>query len=108
LPKSVFPDINLIHGATLHVRVWGVTAGVGVSLCVTETILIWQNKGVLTTQTIENDIREHVWDIAQSMSFVNKQVAGPNQWDFLNDHCITWTSNLVSKRPLRKPYMALS
>jgi len=40
------------------------------------------------------------------MSMVNKQGAGPDQWDLLIDCCVTRISDLESKRPLWKWYMA--
>ena len=66
---------------------------------------IWQDKGGLTTQRIDNRVRERVWEIAQSMSIINKQGAGPKQWDLLLDHCVTGLSDLESKSPLWKQYM---
>ena len=91
---------------TLKVRVWAENAGVGVSQWAAETMGISQDKGGLTTQWIDNDVREHVWEIAQSMSIINEHGAGPEQWDLLIDRCITHISDLPSKRPLRKRYMA--
>ena len=67
---------------------------------------IWQDEGGLTTQRIDNKVRERIWEIAQSMSFINKQGAGPEQWDLLTDCCITRISELESKWPLWKWYMA--
>jgi len=91
---------------TLQVRVWAENTGVGVSQWAAETIGIWQNKCGLTTQRIDNKVREHVWEIAQSMSIINKQGASPEQWDILIDRCVTRISDLVSKRPLWNRYMA--
>jgi len=91
---------------TLQVRVWAENTGVGASQWAAETMGIWQDKGGLTTQRIDNKVRECVWEIAQSMSIVNKQGAGPEQWDHLIDHCVTPISDLESKRPLWKRYMA--
>jgi hypothetical protein len=67
---------------------------------------IWQDKGGLATQRMDNKVRVHVWEIAQSMSIINKQGAGPKQWDLLIDHCVTRISELESKRPLWERYMA--
>jgi len=67
---------------------------------------IWQDKGGLTTQWIDNKVRERMWEIAQSMSIINKQGAGPEQWDLLIDRCVTGISELESKRLLGKWYMA--
>jgi len=50
---------------------------------------IWQDKGGLTTQQIDNKVRERVWEIAQSMSIINKQGPSPEQWDLLIDRCVT-------------------
>jgi len=91
---------------TLQVRVRAENAGVGVSQWAAETMGIWQVKGGLTTQRIDNKVREHVWEIAKSMSIINDQGAGPEQWDLLIDHCLTQISDLESKRPLWKRYMA--
>jgi len=91
---------------TLQVRVWAENAGVGVSQWAAETMGIWQDKGGLATQRIDNEVRERIWEIAQSMIIINKQGAGPEQWDLLIDHCITRISELESKRPLWKQYMA--
>jgi len=40
------------------------------------------------------------------MSIINKQDAGPEQWDLLIDHRVTGISDLQSKRLLWKWYMA--
>jgi hypothetical protein len=40
------------------------------------------------------------------MSIINKQGAGPEQWDLLIDHCVTRISELESKRPRWEWYMA--
>jgi len=62
--------------------------------------------GGLTTQRIDNTVVERIWEIAQSLSIINKQGAGPGQWDLLIDCCVTPISDLVSKRLLWKRYMA--
>jgi len=64
---------------TLQVRVWAENAGVGVSQWLAETMGIWQDEGGLTTQRIDNKVRECVWEITQSMSIINKQGTGPVQ-----------------------------
>ena len=91
---------------TLQVLVWADNAGVGVSQWAAETMGIWQDKGGLTTQRIDNKVREHVWEIAQSMSIMNKQGVSPKQWNLLIDRWVTRISELESKRPLWKRYMA--
>jgi hypothetical protein len=91
---------------TLQVRVWAENASVGVSQWAAETMGIWQDKGGLTIQRMENKVREHVWEIAQSMSLINTQDAGPEQWDLLINRCVTRISELESKRPRWKRYMA--
>jgi len=91
---------------TVQVRAWAENAGVGVSQRATESIEIWQDKGGLTTQWINNKVRECIWEIAQSMSIINKQGAGAEQWHLPIDHCITRISDLESKRPLWDQYMA--
>jgi len=40
------------------------------------------------------------------MSIINKKGAGTEQWDLLIDRCVTRISELESKRPLWKRYMA--
>ena len=61
---------------------------------------IWQDEGGLTTQQMDNKVTEHVWEIAQPTRNINKQGAGPEQWDLLIDCCVTPISKLESKRPL--------
>jgi len=67
---------------------------------------IWLDKGALTKQRIDDKVRERVREIAQSMSIISKQGAGPEQWDLLIDRCIAQISDLQSKRPHWKWYMA--
>jgi len=62
---------------------------------------IWQDKGGVTTQQIDNTMREHGWEIAQSMSKINEQGTSPEQWDLPINHYITEISLLASKRLLR-------
>jgi len=99
-------DANAIQMPTLQVRVWAEHAGVGVSQWAAETMGIWKDIGGLTTQWMDNKVRECVWEIAQSMSIINKQGTSPEQWDLLIDRCVTGISELESKRPLWKRYMA--
>jgi len=91
---------------TLQVHVLAKNACVGVSQWVAETIGIWQDKSGLTTQRIHNEVREHILEIAQSMSIISEQGASPEQWDLLIDRCVNRISDLESKRPLWKQYMA--
>jgi hypothetical protein len=72
LPKSVIADANTIQMPTLQVRVWAENIGVGVSQWAAETMGIWQDKGGLTTQWIDDKVMECVWEISQSMSIINK------------------------------------
>jgi hypothetical protein len=74
---------------TIQAWVWAENTGFGVSQWAAETMGIWQDKGGLTTQWMDNEVRERVWEIAQSMSIINRQGAGPKQWDILNDRCVT-------------------
>jgi len=74
---------------TLQVHIWAENAGVGVSQWAAECMGIWQDKDGLTTQQIHSRVREHIWEIAQSMSIINKQGAGSGQWDLLIDYCVT-------------------
>jgi hypothetical protein len=79
---------------TLQVDVWGKNAGVGVSQWATETMRICQDKGGLTTQRMNNKVRERVWAIAKSMRIINKQGAGLKQWDLLINYCVTRISEM--------------
>jgi hypothetical protein len=60
----------------------------------------------LTTKWIDNQVRECIWEIAQSMSIINKQDASHKQWDLLIDYRVTGISDLASKWPLWKWYMS--
>jgi len=91
---------------TLQVGVWAENAGVGISQWAAETMRIWQDEGGLTTQRMDNKVREHVWEIAQSMSIINRQGASREEWDLLIDRCVTPITELESKRLLWKRYMA--
>jgi hypothetical protein len=106
LPKSVVADANTIQMPTLQVRIWAENADVGVSQWAAAIIGIWQSKGGLTTQQIDIKVRELVWEMAQSISIVNKHGAGPEEWDLLIDRCVTPISNPESIRLLRKQFMA--
>jgi len=64
---------------TLQVRVWVESAGVGVSQLAAETMRNWQDKCGLTTQRIDDKVRERVWEFTQSMRIINKQGASPEQ-----------------------------
>jgi len=83
----------------LQVRVWAENAGVGVSQWAAETIGISQDMGGLTTQRIDNTVSQRIWEVAQSMRFINKQGTGPEQWDLLIDHRITPISDQTSHMP---------
>jgi hypothetical protein len=91
---------------TLQVRIWAENACVGVSQLAAETMGIWQDKGDLTTQRMDNKVRERVWEIAQSMSIINRQGAGPRKWHLLIDCCVIRISEPESTRPLWNRYMA--
>jgi len=67
---------------------------------------IWHDKGSLKTQQIDNKVRERICEIAQSISIMDKDGAGPEQWDRLIECCISQFSDLVSKSPLGQQYMA--
>jgi len=82
---------------TLQVCVMPENAGVGVSHWAAEPMGIWQDKGGLTTQWRDNKVTDCVWEIDQSMSIINRQDAGPEQWDLLIDYCITRICDLVSE-----------
>jgi len=74
---------------TLQVHVWAENASVGVSQWAAETMGIWQDKGGLPTQQIDNKASERVWEITQFMRIINKQGAGPKEWDLVIDCCVT-------------------
>jgi hypothetical protein len=74
---------------TLQVRVCAENTGVGVSQWAAEPKGIWQDKGGLAIQRMDNTLRDHNLEIAQSMIIINMQGTGPKQWDLLIDHCIT-------------------
>ena len=85
---------------------WAENAGVGVNQCAADTMGIWKDMCGLTTQQMENEVTEPVWEIAQSLSIVNKQVPRAKQWDLLIDHCTTWISDLEFPRLPWKQYIA--
>jgi len=89
-----------------QVCIWAKNMGVGVRQWTVDTMGIWQDKGGFTTQWIDYKVRERIWEIAQKMSIVNKQGAGPKQWDHLFNRCVTRISDLDSNKLLWKWYMA--
>jgi len=91
---------------TQQLRLWAKNAGVIVSQWAADTMGIQQEKGDLTMQWKDNKVRERIWEIAQCMSISNKLGAGPEQWNLLIHCCVTWISDLISKRLLWKRYMA--
>jgi len=74
---------------TQQVRISAKYASVGVSQWAAETTGIWQDKGGMTIQRIDNTVRESIWEIAQCMTIINEQGASPEQWDLIIDHCGT-------------------
>jgi len=52
-------------------------------------------------------VREHIWEIAQSMSIINKRRTLPEQCDLLRDCCVTRSSALASPSVLWEQYMAV-
>jgi len=64
LAKSVVADANAIQIPTVQVCVWAQKAGVGVGKWAAETMGIWWDEGCLTTQWIDSEVRERVWEIA--------------------------------------------
>ena len=64
--------------------------------------VIWQDKGSLTTEWIDNKVRECIWVLVQSMRIINKQGTQPAQWDTLINHQVTRLSDLESEPPLWK------
>jgi hypothetical protein len=60
LPKLVIADANTILMPTLQVSVWAENASVGVSQRAAETMGNWQDMGGMTTQWIDNRLRDCV------------------------------------------------
>jgi hypothetical protein len=89
LAKPVVADANTILIPSLQLCLWAQNAGVGVSQWAAKTLGNWQDQGGLTTQWMDNKVRECIWEIAQSMSIMNKQGTGPEHWDLLIDHFVT-------------------
>jgi len=98
MPKSVVTDGNTIQMRTLKVHLWAKNAIVGVSQWAAEIMGIWQEKGGLTTQWKDNEVRECFWESAQSMSIGNKVGASPKLWDLPVHRCITRTCNISKMR----------
>jgi len=63
--------------STQQVHISAKNCGFGVSQWAAETIGIRQEKGGLRIQRIDNKVIERIWEIAQSMSIMNKQGASP-------------------------------
>jgi len=80
--------------------------GVGVSQLAVVTMGIWRGKGGLTTQHKDNQVRERLCEIAQSIRISNNHGAGPEQWDPPIDHRITQISDVASKTPHWKWFKA--
>jgi len=72
LLKSVVADANTIQIGTPQVHLWAKNASIGVSQWAAETMGIWQEKGGLTTQWIDNELRERISEIAQSINIIYK------------------------------------
>jgi hypothetical protein len=79
LPKSVVADSNTIQMPTQKLHVWAGNAGVGVSQLAAETIVSWRDKGGLTTQRIDSEVRERISEIAHSMGVIYHQGPSPDQ-----------------------------
>jgi len=67
---------------------------------------IWQDRGGLTTQWIDNEVRERVCEIAKPISVMNRQGAAPEQSNLVIALCIPQLSDLASEWPLWKLCMA--
>lgn len=89
LLKLVVADVNTIQMPNLHLPSCVETAGGGVSQSAAETIGIWQDRSGLTTQRIDNTVRKCIYDIAQSLSIIHIEGAGPEQYNLLIAHCIS-------------------
>jgi len=81
---------------TLQVHIWAENASVGVRQWTADAMESWQDTGGLTTQRIDNAVREHVREIAQSKSLLNKECAGPGQWHLLIDRWVAEISDMES------------
>jgi len=80
---------------SLHVRVGAENASVGVSELAADSLGNWQNMRGLTTQWIEDTVREHVCEIAQDLSIINNHGTSPEHWSLLIDRCLTQISKRV-------------
>jgi len=61
LPNSVIPDANAIQISSLLVRIWAENVYGAVSQQTAQTMGIWQKKGGMTIQWINNKLRQPVW-----------------------------------------------
>jgi len=77
-------------------------ASVGHSKWAAETIELWPEKVHSTMQWKDNNVRECVWEVAQSMSISNKLGVSPEQLELLINRCGTRIGDLASTRPLWK------
>jgi len=96
LPKSVVADADSIQMRTLQVRICAKNTCGGVRQWAAETMRIGQENGGLTEQQIDNQVRERIWEIAQSMGIMDKQGAISEQWDIIIDGCVTRIGDLAS------------
>jgi len=87
---------TLDYLSTCHRTTWADITAVGVSQWAADTMGIRQEKGGLTTPLNDNEVRESVGVIDQSMSISNVQGTGPEQCDVLHDHCVTRIRSLAS------------
>ena len=106
LPKFVVTDAITIQMPTLQVRVQAENAGVGVRQWTAGTIGIRQDMGGIKTQQIDNIVWECILEITESMSIINKQEASLEQWDLLQNYCVTRIGDLASTRSHWLCYMA--
>lgn len=66
---------------------------------------IWQQKGSIITQRKDNDVRECICEIAQSIRISNTHSVCIKQCDFVLDYSITQINELASKWELLTQYM---
>jgi len=79
LPRSVIPEANTIQLPTQQACLWAENSGVGVSKWPAETMGIWQEKWGLTTQWMDNQVRECIWKIILSIIISNKLGDSPKK-----------------------------
>lgn len=99
-------DANTISMPPEHVSIWSEDSGVVVFQWPPETMSIRLEIGHFTTELKDIQVREHLLDFAESITFSKKLCACPNQYNFLIDYCITQISDPACISTLVTWYMA--